>query len=60
MTDEYCRQRGDGERLIARKETDKPLVHFIDRDYRDKKAVTIAIDRILDGEYAVTRDGDEV
>ncbi|MBR2339742.1 MAG: DNA-directed RNA polymerase subunit omega [Clostridia bacterium] len=60
VTDEYCRQRGDGERLIARKETDKPLVHFIDKDYRDKKAVTIAIDRILDGEYAVTRDGDEV
>ncbi len=60
VTDEYCRQRSIAERMIARKETDKPLSSFIDKEYRDKKAVTLAIERIEDGEYVVTRDGVEV
>ncbi|MDY3846619.1 MAG: hypothetical protein SOZ62_06955 [Eubacteriales bacterium] len=60
VTDEYCRQRSAAEKMIARKETDKPLSAFIDKDYRDKKAVTLAIERIESGEYAVTRDNQEV
>lgn len=60
VTDEYCRQRAEAEKLIARKETDKPLVSFIDRDYRDKKAVTLAIGRIMSGDFVITRDGVEV
>ena len=60
VTDEYCEQRNAAERMIARKETDKPLTAFIDKDYRDKKAVTIAIERIMNGEYVITRDGKEV
>lgn len=39
VTDEYVEQRAAAERLIAKKEADKPLFSMIDPDIRDDKAV---------------------
>ena len=35
VTDEYIAQRDNAEKLIANKETDKPLAQLIDKDLRD-------------------------
>ena len=53
VTDEYVKQREYAEKLIANKETDKSLISMIKREYRDEKAVKIAIGRIHKGEYAI-------
>ncbi|MCQ2435425.1 MAG: DNA-directed RNA polymerase subunit omega [Clostridia bacterium] len=55
VTDEYCRQRERAERLIANKETDKPLSALIDTDIRDKKAVENAVERIAAGQYTIDK-----
>ncbi len=54
VTDEYVKQREIAEEMIARKETDKSLISLIDSDYRNEKAVKIAIRRINDGYYKIT------
>ena len=54
VTDEYVEQRAAAERLIARKETDKPLFSLIDPDLRDDKAVKTAIRRLMSGDYKIT------
>ena len=53
VTDEYIAQRENAEKLIANKETDKPLSQLIDKDLRDEKAVTNAVNRIYSGEYTI-------
>ena len=53
VTDEYVEQRAAAERLIARKETDKPLFSLIDPDIRDDKAVKTAIHRLMSGDYKI-------
>lgn len=52
-TDEYVRQRENADDLISRKETDKPPIMLIDKEYRTEKPVRIAIRRFKDGEYKV-------
>lgn len=51
VTDEYVKQRENAEKLISNKETDKSLASMIKKEYRDEKAVTVAINSILEGEY---------
>lgn len=58
VTDEYVRQRETAEDMIARKETDKSLISLIEPEYRNEKAVKIAIRRINDGYYTVTNAPD--
>ena len=58
ITDEYVRQRENAEDMIARKETDKSLISLIEPEYRNEKAVKIAIRRINDGYYVVTNAPD--
>ena len=53
VTDEYIAQRELAEHMIANKDTDKPLASLIDRDLRDKKAVTNAVNRLYNGEYEI-------
>jgi DNA-directed RNA polymerase subunit K/omega len=53
VTDEYMEQRERADRMIANRETDKPLTSLIGKEYRDEKAVKTAINRFYDGQYQV-------
>ena len=53
VTDEYVAQREAAERMLANKETDKSLASLIRKDFRDEKAVRIAINRLDQGEYRI-------
>ena len=46
VTEEYVKQRERADKMIANKETDKSLASLIDKDLRDRKAVTNAVDRL--------------
>ena len=53
ITEEYVAQREAAEKLIAKKETDKPLYALIDADIRDDKAVKTSIKRLMSGRYQI-------
>lgn len=53
VTDEYIEQREKAEKMIERKETDKPLASLINSDVRDTKAVETAVRRIHSGEFII-------
>ena len=55
VTDEYIKQRGTAEKLIADKQTDKSLSSMIKREYRDEKAVKNAINRLYSGEFMIVQ-----
>ena len=58
VTDEYVEQRARAERMISNHETEKPLASMIDSEYRDQKAVKIAITRLAEGRYEMYRAGE--
>ena len=59
ITDEYVRERHLAEKAaMGIKETDRPADAIVNPDYRDRKAVKIAIDKIESGEYVIV-DRDE-
>ena len=58
VTDEYIEMRTKAEKMISEKETDKPLFSLIDGEYRDQKAVRIAITRLQEGKYAMERSAE--
>ena len=51
VTDEYVEMRAKAQKMIDNHETDKPLSALIDPEYKDKKAVKIAIGQLLDGRF---------
>ena len=53
VTDEYVEQRTRADRMIANRETEKPLAALIDSEHRDQKAVKIAVNRIVSGRYVM-------
>ena len=55
VTDEYVEQREVADRLVANKQTDKPLASLINSDLRNKKAVENAVQRIYSGEYRIVK-----
>ncbi|MBP5209312.1 MAG: DNA-directed RNA polymerase subunit omega [Clostridia bacterium] len=57
VTDEYVTCRNEAERMIANRETDKTLAALIPGEYRDQKAVKIAIARLSEGRYQLHRKG---
>jgi RNA polymerase-binding transcription factor DksA len=62
ITDEYSTQRKNAEKLLTgNKDVDRPMMeHAVNADYRDRKAVKIAIDKLDDGEFVIcekTEDG---
>ena len=55
VTDEYVQQREVADRLVANKQTDKPLASLINSDLRNKKAVENAVQRLYSGEYKIVK-----
>ena len=56
VTDEYVKQREYAEKLISNRETDKSLASFINSEYRDEKAVKIAIKNLASHEYEIVEE----
>ena len=59
VTDEYVEQRERADRMIANRETDKPLAALISKEHRDEKAVKTAINRFHGGRYQVVQPAEE-
>lgn len=56
VTDEYVAMRAEAQKLIDNHEiTDKSLSSLIDPEYKDKKAVKIAITKLEDGRFKMVR-----
>ena len=55
VTDEYIEMRTKAQKLIDNHETDKPLAALIDPEYKDQKAVKIAIAKLEEGRFKMTR-----
>lgn len=53
ITDEYMREREVAEKLIANKETDKPIIQLVTREFCDDKAVRSSINRLYSGEFVI-------
>ena len=51
VTGEYLSMRANAERMIAEEKVDKPMLMLIDPEYRDQKAIRIAISRLHEGRY---------
>ena len=62
ITDEYSTQRKNAEKqLTGNKDVDRPMMeHAVNADYRDRKAVKIAIEKIHGGEYVIKEKEEEV
>ena len=53
VTNEYLTMRANAERMIAEEKVDKPMLSLIDPEYRDQKAIRIAISRLHEGRYCM-------
>ena len=51
VTDEYIEMRARAQRMIDNHETEKPLAALIDPEYKDQKAVKIAIAKLQSGRF---------
>ena len=51
VTDEYIEMRARAQKMIDNHETEKPLASLIDPEYKDKKAVKIAIAKLETGRF---------
>ena len=51
VTNEYLQLRAEAEQKIAEEKVDKPMLNLIDPEYRDQKAIRIAISRLHEGKY---------
>ena len=59
VTNEYVKEREAAEKMIANRETEKPLSSLISPEYRDQKAVKIAIGRMHEGKLKMIRKSEE-
>ena len=55
VTDEYVEMRAKAQKMIENHETEKPLASLIDPEYKDQKAVKIAIAKIENGEFTLVK-----
>ena len=55
VTDEYIAMRTKAQKMIDNHETEKPLASLIDPEYKDKKAVKIAIAKLEEGRFKMVR-----
>lgn len=55
VTEKYVEMRAEAQRMIENHETDKSLAALIDPEYKDQKAVKIAISRFIDGKFKMVR-----
>ena len=51
VTDEYVDMRAKAQKMIDNRETEKPLSALIDPEYKDQKAVKIAIAKLGSGRF---------
>lgn len=58
VTDEYIEMRNKAQRMIDNHETEKPLAALIDPEYKDKKAVKLAIGQLEEGRFKLTHPGE--
>ena len=59
VTDEYIAMRTRAQKMIDNHETEKPLAALIDPEYKDKKAVKIAIQKLEEGRFKMVRPEDK-
>ena len=59
VTNEYLQLRAEAEQKIAEEKVDKPMLNLIDPEYRDQKAIRIAISRLHEGKYRMQSAGEE-
>lgn len=59
VTDEYVEMRNKAQKMIDNHETEKPLASLIDPEYKDQKAVKIAIAKLEDGRFQMHRPKEE-
>ena len=55
VTDEYVEMKNKAQKMIENHEVDKPLAALIDPEYKDQKAVKIAIAKLVDGRFKLVR-----
>ena len=55
VTDEYIEMRAKAQKMIDNHETEKSLASLIDPEYKDKKAVRIAISKLESGRFKMKR-----
>ena len=55
VTDEYIEMRTRAQKMIDNHETEKSLAALIDPEYKDKKAVKIAIAKLEEGRFKLVR-----
>lgn len=55
VTDEYVEMKNKAQKMVENHETDKSVAALIDPEYKDQKAVKIAIAKILDGRFKMLR-----
>ena len=53
VTDEYVEMRAKAQKMIDNRETEKPLAALIDPEYKDQKAVKIAIAKLVSGRFCM-------
>lgn len=58
VTDEYIEMRAKAQKMIDNHETEKPLAALIDPEYKDQKAVKIAIANLESGRFKLARAKD--
>lgn len=60
VTDEYVRQREAAEKAAAgNKDSEKTVSNMIDKEYRDEKAVKVAIAHIRSGDFVLSHASSE-
>ena len=59
VTDKYVEMRMKAQKMIENHETDKPLAALIDPEYKDQKAVKIAIAKLESGRFRMMRPEEE-
>jgi DNA-directed RNA polymerase subunit K/omega len=55
VTDEYVEMKNKAQKMIENHETDKPISALIAPEYKDQKAVKIAVAKLMDGRFKMVR-----
>ncbi|MBQ4072045.1 MAG: hypothetical protein IJD51_06520 [Clostridia bacterium] len=59
VTDEYVEMKEKAQKLIDTQSEKASIASLIDPEYKDQKAVKIAVGRIIDGRYKLVRTSDK-
>ena len=55
VTDEYVDMKTKAQKMVENHETEKTVAQLIDPEYKDQKAVKIAIAKLVDGRFKMVR-----